>query len=275
MSFENTVAEHYTRGNLLESIEASIAKLGKSEASVTLEDLAAVDEFHIGGRQATENFLNQLHFSEQDHILDVGCGIGGAARYIANKHRNRVTGIDLTQEYIDTGRVLSEWVGLDRRVNLHQASAVAMPFVDEHFDGAIMMHVAMNIEDKAQLFRELFRVLKPGSTLGVYDIMRMTDGELAYPVPWATVAGTSCLATPGEYKQAMEDAGFTFTKENNRRDYSLKFFSDLQTKSEPNGGPPPLGLHTLMGESTQVKVKNMIDNINAGFVAPVELIARK
>ncbi len=275
MSFHKTVSEHYTHGELLGAIQASVIKLGKTIDSVTIEDLAPVDEFHIGGRLATDNLLDQLDFSEKDHILDVGCGLGGASRFIANKYNNCVTGIDLTQEYIDVGRALCAWVGLDKQVTLHQGSALNMPFEDETFDGAIMLHVGMNIDDKAKLFTEIYRVLRPGASFGVYDVMQITDGELTYPVPWATEKSTSSLATPDQYKQALNHARFKVSKENARGDFALKFFKQMRAKTEANGGPPPLGLHTLMRESTAVKVKNMIDNIAADLIAPVEIIALK
>jgi SAM-dependent methyltransferase len=272
---DKTVSEHYTHGDLLQAIQASITKLGKTVDSITIEDLGPVDEFHIGGRQATENFLNRFNFSEKDHILDVGCGLGGTSRFIASKFNNRVTGIDLTQEYIDTGQILSNWVGLDKQVTLYQGSALSMPFEDETFDGALMMHVGMNIENKALLFSELYRVLRPGTSIGVYDVMRINDGELAYPVPWATADSTSYLSTPEQYKQEMNNAGFIVTTEKNRGDFALGFFKELRAKTEANGGPPPLGLHTLMGEGTMVKIQNMIANIAAGYTAPVEIIAQK
>ncbi len=207
MPNDKAVSEHYLHGNLLNAIQASLAKLGKTIDNVTIEDLAPVDEFHIGGRLATENFLGQLNLSQKDHILDVGCGLGGAARYVANKYNNRVTGIDLTEEYIETGNALCAWVHLDNHISLHQGSALSMPFQDETFDGAYMMHVAMNIEDKAQLFNEVYRVLRSGAPFGIYDVMRIKDGELSYPVPWATEKSTSNLATPDQYKQALINAG--------------------------------------------------------------------
>ena len=166
MSYDETVSEHYTHGELLGAIQASITKLGKTIDNVTVQDLAPVDEFHIGGRLATDNLLDQLNFSEKDHILDVGCGLGGASRFVANKYNNSVTGIDLTQEYIDVGKALCAWVGLDKQVTLHQGSALSMPFEDETFDGAIMLHVGMNIDDKAKLFTEVYRVLRPGTSFG-------------------------------------------------------------------------------------------------------------
>ena len=164
---------------------------------------------------------------------------------------------------------------MDKQITLHQGSALSMPFEDEMFDGGYIMHVGMNIEDKSQLFTEIYRVLKPGSSFSVYDIMRNINGELTYPVPWATENSTCELATPDQYKQAMNDAGFEVSGENNRRDFALDFFKQMRAKNETNGGPPPLGLHTLMRESTPLEFKNMIDNIVADYIAPVEIIAQK
>lgn len=275
MSNEPAVADHYSHGSLLKAIQNAITKLGKTVDTVTIEDLGPVDEFHIGGRVATENFLDQLEFSEKDHIIDVGCGLGGAARFVANKYNSHVNGIDLTAEYIETGKALCTWVRLDKQITLQQGSALSMPFEDGIFDGGYMMHVGMNIEDKARLFAEIYRVLRPGASFGVYDVMRNKDGDLAFPVPWAAEKSTSALATPEQYRQALVEAGFEVFKENNRRDFAMDFFKALRAKTEASGGPPPLGLHTLMQESTAVKVKNMIENISADYIAPVEIIARK
>jgi len=275
MSNDKVVSEHYLHGDLLKSIQSAISKLGKTIDSITIEDLAPVDEFHIGGRQATEHFVGQLQFSEQDHVLDVGCGLGGASRYVANKYNNQVTGIDLTEEYIETGNTLCTWVNLDKHISLHHGSALSMPFQDKAFDGAYMMHVGMNIDDKVRLFNEIYRVLRPGAFFGVYDVMRSRDGELTYPVPWAAEKSTSCLAAPGQYKHALENAGFVVSKENNRREFALDFFKRLSEKLESSGGPPALGLHTLMKESTAVKIKNMMQNIAEEYIAPVEIITQK
>jgi len=275
MSYDKSVSDVYLHGDLLNAIKAALPSLGKTTENVTIEDLAPVDEFHIGGRLATDNLINQLNFSEQGHILDVGCGLGGAARYVAINYKNRVTGIDLTSEYIETGKALCGWLNLDKDITLEHGSALSMPFQDNMFDGGYMLHVGMNIEDKALLFAEINRVLKPGAFFGVYDVMRQKEGELIYPVPWATESSFSKLSTPDEYRRALSDAGFSVSNENNRRDFSLEFFKKLREKTEANGGPSPLGLHTLMQESTANKIKNMIDNISTGYIAPVEIIAQK
>jgi ubiquinone/menaquinone biosynthesis C-methylase UbiE len=269
------VSKHYAHGELTEAICSGLAAQGKSSDAVTIDDLAPVDEFHIGGRRASEDFLDQLGFTAQANVLDVGCGLGGPARFVANRYGSQVSGIDLTAEYVETGNTLCQWVGLGGRVTLHQGSALAIPFTDSSFDAAYMLHVGMNIDDKEKLAVEVARVMRPGSVFGIYDVMRTGPGDLAFPVPWAATAGLSAVADSERYKSALQKAGFTILAERNRRDFALAFFADLRSKTAAAGGPPPLGLHILMGKNTPEKVQNMIDNISKGRIAPVELIARK
>jgi ubiquinone/menaquinone biosynthesis C-methylase UbiE len=275
MPMQQDVSRHYTHGDLVSAIRSGIESLGKTINSVTVDDLAPVDEFHIGGRQASEDFLSQLDLAPEKQVLDVGCGLGGPARFAASRYGCQVTGIDLTTEYIETAKVVCGWVGLDRRIFLHQGSALALPFADGIFDRAYMLHVGMNIDDKAKLCSEVSRVLRANSLFGIYDVMRVGDGELTYPVPWATVASSSAVAKPAEYRDALQDAGFTVIAERNRRDFALAFFDQFRARTAAAGGPPPLGLHILMGRNTPDKVQNMIANISSGKIAPVELIARK
>lgn len=272
---EIEIEQHYRCDDLLVAIEAALPKIGRSIENVTMDDLSPVDEFHIGGRMATEHLMAQLNISASDHYLDVGCGLGGASRYVANKYKNRVTGIDLTEEYINTGNTLCNWLGLDDQVELSHANALKMPFTNGIFDGAYMLHVGMNIDDKEQLFREVARVLKSGASFGVYDVMLSGDGELKYPVPWATEKSASHLASSSHYSRALENSGFKVSIEKNRRDFAINFFKELKSKTEKNVGLLPLGLHFLMQETTGVKIHNMIDNIIEGYISPVELIAEK
>ena len=275
MAAPTTVAAHYTHGGLLDAIRAGVEKLGKTPESVTVDDLAAVDEFHIGGRQASADFLGQLNLTADDHVLDVGCGLGGPVRFVASQYRSRVTGIDLTSEYIETGKALCAWVGLGDRVTLQQGSALSTPFPNETFTGAYMMHVGMNIEDKAGLCAEVHRVLRSGALFGIYDVMRVSDGDLVYPVPWATTAATSFVVRAEHYKQALQAAGFTIVAERNRHAFAIEFFDHMRAKMSAASGPPPLGLHTLMGASAPDKVQNVVANISSGCLTPIELIARK
>lgn len=275
MSYDKSVSAHYDHGNLLNAIETALPAIDKTVDTITIEDLAPVDEFHIGGRIATDNLLNQLNFPKKSLLLDVGCGLGGAARYVTSTHKHQVTGIDLTAEYIATGKAINHWLNLDNLVSLECGSALSMPYQNNSFDGGYMLHVGMNIDDKVSLFSEIYRVLKPGTTFGIYDIMRQNDGALLYPVPWANNNETSKLSTPEYYIKALEQAGFKISKVNNRRDFSVEFFKKLRDKTAAKTSPPPLGLHILMQEDAASKVGNMVENIKQNLIAPIEIIALK
>lgn len=275
MAEYDAVTDHYSHGQLLDAILTGIKGIGKTPETITVDDLAPVDEFHIGGRQATEDFIGQLDISSDDHVLDVGCGLAGTSRFVASTCGCRVSGIDLTPEYIDAAKVLCSWVGLTDRIKLHQGSALATGFEASVFDAAYMFHVGMNIEDKAGLFAEVNRVLRPDGVFGVYDVMRTSDDLVVYPVPWATAADTSTLATPQEYREALGGSGFEIIHERDRREFAAEFFDALRKRTEAAAGPPPLGLHIVMGETAATKVRNMVENVVAGRVSPVEIIARK
>jgi SAM-dependent methyltransferase len=271
----NAVAMHYTHGALLDAILTGVARLGRTTENLAIADLAPIDEFHIGGRAATEAFLDQLGIEATDHVLDVGCGLGGSSRFAAHRYGSRVTGVDLTHEYVETGNVLSSWVGLEALVTLEQGDATATGYSDETFDKVFMLHVGMNIADKSDLVLELYRVLKRGGKLGIYDIMRMDDGELSYPVPWASRPQECVLGSPDVYRGALDAAGFRIMAERNRRDFATDFFAHLQANVSAADGPPPLGLHILMGETAPTKIRNMVENVRSDRIAPVELIAEK
>src|SRR5476649_2256272 len=173
MELEQAVARHYAHGSLEEMILNALAAAVKDVNRLTPKDLAPVDEFHVGGRQATIAFAEVFDPRPGMRLLDVGSGLGGAARYFADAHGCRVTGIDLSGEYVGVANALAARVGLGKRVSCEQGSALALSFAPESFDGAYMLHVGMNIDDKAKLFAEVRRVLVPSGLFGIYDVMRL------------------------------------------------------------------------------------------------------
>jgi ubiquinone/menaquinone biosynthesis C-methylase UbiE len=270
---ERSVAMHYSHGTLEAAILEALAAMGKDVAHLEPADLAPVDEFHVGGRAATAAFAAELGVEPGAHLLDIGAGLGGAARYFATELGCRVTGIDVTDDYVRVANALAKRVRLADRVAFRKASALALPFEAASFDGAYMLHVGMNIFDKDALFAEVRRVLKPGGVFGIYDIMRVGEGEVTLPVPWASNVTTSFLADEAIYRRLLERAGFAIEKTRNRRDFALKFFRDLRERFAASG-PPPLGLHILMGPAAQRKYGNMTRAIEDGIIAPVEIVAR-
>lgn len=275
MSLEEKVATHYGHGSLTAAIRKGLQAQGITPEEASVEDLGPVDEFHIGGRAATIHFFDKLDLTETSKALDIGCGLGGAARFAAHSFGSQIEGVDLTPEYVETGVVLCRWVNLSDKINLSVASALSMPFESGDFDFAYMMHVGMNIEDKHALFKEVARVLKPGGTFGIYDIMKSNEDDLVYPVPWASSAETSWLAEPESYRIALEDSGFVVKQENDRKDFAVDFFAKMKKATEVQKSPPPLGLHVLMQQSTAEKIPNMVANLQAGRIKPVEMYAVK
>lgn len=271
---EATVADYYTTGALYDRILAALGQMGIDPARAAAADLKPGDEFHTGGVAATEALLDQVHITPDMAVLDVGSGIGGTSRYVADRFGAAVTGIDLTREFVDTANALNRLVGLADRVTHRVGSALQLPLQDDAFDMAVMMHVGMNIEDKRALLREVARVLRPGGTFALFDVMKGTnETPLVLPLPWAEVPETSFLARDREYETAARQAGFALTGSRDRSAFALDFFTEVFARVERDG-PPPLGIHLMMGDTAPMKLKNYVENLKAGRVAPTEMIFR-
>ena len=273
MQTEQLVAQHYGRPGLEQAILEALKKSGKAIDRLTASDLSGADEFHLGSRQATVELARNLGLAQGIELLDIGSGLGGPARYFAEFGDCRVTGIDLTEEYVQTATALTRRCGLSDKVHFRRASALALPFAENTFDVATMIHVGMNIENKGQLFAEARRVLRQDGHFAVYDIMRISAAGLPYPMPWAETAATSFVATPETYHQLLIASGFEVTQEHNRRDMALSLGREMRENAAKHGAPP-LGLHILMGPATPQRLGNLMGALQQGLIAPIEIIAR-
>ncbi len=271
MTVSDSVAGHYGRPGLEHEI---LAALETSQATMDVDGLAPIDEFHSGGRQATAALTAQLNLQPDSQVLDVGSGIGGTARFIASTYGCRVTGIDLTEEFVETARALTDRVGLAHRVTFRQASALRLPFPAASFDAVCMLHVGMNIEDKDTLCAELARVLRPGGTCGIYDVMRSGEGELSYPVPWASSPAISFLADLDTYRNCLTRAGLEVRSVRDWTESVLEFVRQARAVPPGQGRPSP-GPHLLMGQDYSDKVANVISAMQRGVIAPTEIIATR
>jgi sarcosine/dimethylglycine N-methyltransferase len=140
-------------------------------------------------------------------VLDVGSGVGGPARYMAYTFGCRVTGIDLTDDFVAAAKELTERCGLSDKVEFHQGDALAMPFGEASFDAACCLNVSMNISDKTGLAREICRVLKPRGRLVWTEAVQGPGGPPHYPLPWARNPDISFLVSAAELRRAIERAG--------------------------------------------------------------------
>jgi len=271
MSVEQQVSTHYTTGALEQKILGALRNAGKDPAQLSSDDIAPLDNFHLGGRQAICDMTSFMHLSAGMHLLDVGCGVGGPARYFAEQGC-RVTGLDLTEEFVQVAESLTRRLNLEGKAQFRQGSALAMPFPSGRFDGAYMIHVGMNIEDKAGVFREVVRVVKPGGRFSLFDIMRTGNGPLEFPLPWAVSAETSFVRTTEDYRKALESAGFRVEHERGRHQFAMEEMQRRMAKG-PSGAPPVIGVHILMGEHAPLMLKNVNQAIVSGTLEPVEMVA--
>lgn len=274
MAIEQDVARHYTHGALGRAVLDALGRAGLDPERLTAADLAPLDEFHLGWLPATAALAESLHLAPGMEVLDVGSGIGGPARHFAEAHGCHVTGIDITAEFVAVATDLTARCGLADRVAFRHANALAMPFPAASFDAATLIHVGMNVADKAALFSEVRRVLRPGARFGVYDIVRLASAEpLPYPMPWAESGTTSFVEAPATYRQLLAAAGFALDSEEDRSPLALRLGRELQEKAAQHG-PPALGLHVLMGAATKPRMANVMQALARGLIAPVAFVAR-
>lgn len=268
------IQTHYGRPDVGSIILAALEKAGKDLNHLTPEDLAPIDEFHIRGRAATLELARAAGLDASKYVLDVGSGVGGTSRCLAREFGCRVSGIDLTDEYCHAAAMLSAKVGLAELVDYHQGDATQLPFDDGIFDVVWTEHVAMNIRDKPRLYDEMHRVLKPGGTLAIYDVLAGPAGAVLFPVPWARTPETSFLVPPNELRKLIEDAGFTISDWSDTTEAARTWFVALAEKIRKEGFPA-LGFHLLMGPDFQVMAQNQGRNLQEHRIVLGQVVARK
>jgi MPBQ/MSBQ methyltransferase len=270
---ETAVADHYTVSGLGTLILNALRDSGINLDTLSPVDLAPVDEFHMGGRAATQHVIGMMRLPDGARVLDVGSGLGGVARYLAAECGCRVTGIDLTAEYVSVGKMLTERTGLADKVDLHIGSALDLPWPEATFDAAVTFHVAMNIADRPRLYAEVARVIRPGGTFAIYDVMKGPKEGILFPVPWAETAETSFLVTADEMRKLLDRAGFEITHQEDRREIAIRHHRDRLAKLSAADGPPPLGLHLLQGQTASLKSRNMVTMLEANQITLGAIVA--
>ncbi len=274
MAVEHQVASHYGRSELQDALLSALKSAGKDVDNLTFDDLAPIDEFHVRGLDATLELGRAMSLSPNTQILDVGSGLGGPSRRFASVYGCRITGVDLTAEYCDLAEFLAERLGISHLVTYRHGSALDMPFDAASFDAAYTQHVAMNIADKVALYREVARVLKPGTLFGIYDLLQGEGGEVVFPVPWARTPDTSFLVSPSDLRSLLEGAGFEIVDWSDTTDQGREWFVQLRERMQ-QAGPPPITFQVLMGHDFPQMAENQVRNLIEGRIAPTQIICKK
>ena len=253
------VQEHYKQDKLFLKIIEAMSKSGLDINNLTRENFSEIDEFHIMGNMGTELLAETVGFSNGMKVLDLGCGIGGASRFIADTFNCKVMGIDITAAYVETAKLISEKIE-SKNVTFEQADATDLPFDDGIFDVVWTQHVQMNIEDKNTLLKEISRVLKPNGKFGYFAVLNKNKQKLYFPLPWAENESISYTCSSTELDNLLNSAGFKEKSKKNLSQIALNWFNDFFSKAQTKG-IPLVSPKLLMGENTPVKLKNLFRNL--------------
>lgn len=268
------VAGHYAgRSDLAAAIAERLTAGGHDLNSLKPQDLSGVDEFHIRGREATLELAEQMGLAAGARVLDIGSGLGGPARTVAQTYDCHVTGVDLTQAYCEAATAISAWFGLDDNTDFIAADATDLPLDDDAFDAAMTIHAAMNIPDKPAMFREARRVLKPGRMFAVYDVLQGEGGDVIFPVPWARDPSISALATPDDMLKLLGDAGFAVETSADSTSKSQAWFEAMAERLRTSG-PPPVGFDLIFGPDFADMMHNQIENLAERRIRTVTYVCR-
>jgi ubiquinone/menaquinone biosynthesis C-methylase UbiE len=270
---KSAVERHYCITDLAGKIATSLRGAGKDLDRLTTADLASIDEFHIRGRKATLELARTMEIGAGSQVLDIGSGLGGPARTLAEAYGCRVTGIDLSAQFCEAARELSRWVGLSDRVAFSRGDATDLPYGAATFDAAMSLHVAMNIADKDLLYADIRRVLKPDRIFAVYDILQGEGGEALYPVPWARDRSISHLVTPKEMRRLLGGAGFRIEAEEDSTEASEAWFRHAAGQLAASSAPP-VGLRQFLGGDAAEMTSNQVRNLAERRIRTVTYICR-
>jgi ubiquinone/menaquinone biosynthesis C-methylase UbiE len=163
---------------------------------------------HLGALDATDEIRNLCQIGPDCLVLDVGCGVGMTATYLAKTIGCHVTGIDLREGMIARSNERAEREGVTDIVSFRVADATALPFDDGAFDVVMCESVLALVEDQARVLAEMHRVLKPGGRVGVTEAAWMTLPTEELLNQLKSAFGHMEVHSPAGWRELIRDAGF-------------------------------------------------------------------
>lgn len=207
-NIETNVAAHYSQNDVTQRILTALDLQDAPPGSVPLETLFPVDQLHHGGVKLTEKMATMAKVRPGLSVLDAGSGIGGSARFLTERCQCKVDALDLSATYVQTAEALDNLVGLGGQIAHRVGSVLDLPYEDQSFDVVWSQNVTMNVADKALMFAEALRVLRPGGVYVLTHIGQGNNAALDFPVPWAMTEATSFTTPPPDILHALDKAGF-------------------------------------------------------------------
>ena len=182
------------------------------KGTLSMEKLSSaghLDQYHYLGLQANDEVIEILGLRPGIKVLDVGCGIGGPARYLAWKSGCDITGVDIQSGLVDAGNHVCKMVDLSNRVELIAGDVVDKAlFQPESFDAFISLLVILHIENRKSLFDSLFSAVKSGGTFLIDDMVCLGTFSDEEDRIAKEVIGSPLLPTVAEYRHHLESVGF-------------------------------------------------------------------
>ena len=274
MTDKTSLADHWSKEEVYEQIISALEDSGKSIEALTIEDLAPVDHFHSRGFAATIEMADQLPIKRGDQLVDIGSGIGGPARYIAEQFDCKVTGIDITSSFVDTATRLTWLLQMEGKVTFEIGDGNELPFEDETFDGGYSQHVTMNVSDRRRFFAEAYRVLKPRGYFFLSEHGRGPVKNPRHPLPWSADGRDEHLVTPEETSLFLKEAGFADIQiESTGPKYLSAYRRALELADK--GHLSPFGSQILLGNRFLEIIQNAARNIEEKRTHPIQVLCKK
>ena len=259
----SAVVAHYALDDIVARILRALAAAGHDTGQPTVEMLNLADQLHGGGLNATKVQAEIAGIAAAMRVLDAGCGVGGASRYLAHTYGCRVDAIDLTPQFVAAATRLNALCSIGDRIAMREGSVTDLPYAERTFDQVWSQNVTMNVADKPRMFAEAFRVLKPGGLFSFTHLAQGPAGEPYYPLPWATKASYSFLGTPEEILQSLRDSGFA------------KIESHAEVGGPGTRPPGDVGAAVVMGTDMPQRQANAARSTKEGRLVPMLVVAER